>query len=245
MAHPQTFLFDLDDTLVASGTASWIACTELVNDILRNKGVRRSFTSEELARRGIGMPIDAFLSEQAAEHNFTVSADELQHIHAAADIIIREYFRQNLRPIPAVCQALAQLQRQNCPIGIVTSSSLDWIDVCIEAAQIKEFFHRDLIFSARALGVKVKPDPAVYLQALSCVSDTARVVAVEDSISGVKAASLAAVPMILGCTAFLPKDMKAEHAQHLRELGACGFFDSWEEFSGIIRKHGVAAGSYG
>jgi beta-phosphoglucomutase-like phosphatase (HAD superfamily) len=236
MAHPMTFLFDLDDTLVASGSASWIACTDLVNDILWRKGVRRHFSSEELTRRGIGIPIDTFLSDQSAQHNFELSDGELAQIHADADIIIRNYFKQHLQPVAAVCESLAQLRRRNHRIGIVTSSSSDWIDVCIEATQIKAFIDPDLIFSARARGVKVKPDPAVYIQALSSLPDRLNAIAVEDSASGITSAKRAGVPVILGCAAFLPADRKAAHVQRLRELGASLVFESWDNFDTVLEQ---------
>ena len=42
------FLFDLDDTLVDSGYAGWVACTELLNDFLQSKGAQDQYSSEYL-----------------------------------------------------------------------------------------------------------------------------------------------------------------------------------------------------
>lgn len=70
-----------------------------------------------------------------------------------------------------------------------------------------------------------KPDPDIYLRALhETRADPARTLAVEDSVTGVKAA-VAAGLKVLGYTGFA--DDKPQTAAHLKKHGALGVFDDW------------------
>jgi HAD superfamily hydrolase (TIGR01509 family) len=224
------FLFDLDDTLVGTGGVAWVACLELLNGFLECKGVQEKYSTEYLRRNCIGIPLDDFMRAQAQKHGFAVSEKELANIMAEAEPIIIDHFWQNLKPVEPVRQALSKLRAQNHDIGIVTSSSKNWIDACITATEISEFIDHRLIFSARSLAVNVKPDPAVYTHALSQLPAGIPIIAVEDSTAGIKSAVAAKVPVILGCVAFSPPDMRQQQAAALRALGAKTVFDNWDAF---------------
>lgn len=228
------FLFDLDDTLVCSGYASWIPCTALVNDFLQSKGVNETYSADDLGRTCLGIPIDSFLKTLAQRKGFSVSEKELANIVADTEPLIVDYFRNNLKPIPAVREALLQLQASKHDVGIVTSSSRSWIDACLAASNLAEFFDDRMIFSARSLKLNVKPDPAVYKQALANLPGGTHTVAVEDSVSGVRSAVAAGVPTIIGCLAFILPDMRQQHASKLGESGANAMFETWNDFLSAV-----------
>jgi HAD superfamily hydrolase (TIGR01509 family) len=230
------FLFDLDDTLVATGYASWVACTDLLNDFLRSKGLDRTYTAEELGAQCAGVPLDCFVQSLAKIYEFPLSRDELARLNAAAEPIILEYFSKNLKPDDSVRTLLAGLRRSNHNIGIVSSSSNQWIETCLTAAELREFVNVRLVFSARSMNLLVKPDPSIYRLALSALPRGCRVIAVEDSPSGVKSAVAARVPVVLGCAPFVSPETQQFHLEKLQRMGATGIFDTWENFRFVLEQ---------
>jgi HAD superfamily hydrolase (TIGR01509 family) len=176
------------------------------------------------------VPLVVFISKLAKQHGFEVSAREFVELNARAEPLILDYFASRLRPVESVRNVLEELRRNNCTIGIVSTSSHQWIDVCLRASELKDLVRTDLIFSASSESVPAKPDPTIYRMALSALPRDASVVAVEDSPSGIKSAVAAGVPTVVGCVAFGILGTRAQQATTLRQLGASAVFDDWNAF---------------
>src|SRR6185437_2080667 len=228
------FLFSLDDSLVATGYASWAACTDVLHDFLRSKGMTRTYCVEELAAQCTGITLDRFVQSLANIYKFPLTGKDLAELNAAAEPIILEYLSKNLKPDESVREVRAGLRRSNHNIGIVSSNSNEWIDTCLTAAAIRELINVRLIFSARSTQVPPKPDPSIYRLALAAIPRGTRVVAVENSPSGVTSAVIAGVAVVLGCAPFISAETQQFHLYKLQRVGATGIFDTWENFRNVL-----------
>ncbi len=101
------------------------------------------------------------------------------------ELVAREALR------PGVRQTLETAQSLGWKIGLASSSSRAWVEPHLERLGIFEFFE-DL--QTRDLVEKVKPDPALYRQALFALGvEAGEAVALEDSLNGLRAARAAGI----------------------------------------------------
>ncbi|ASA22521.1 HAD family hydrolase [Paenibacillus donghaensis] len=104
-------------------------------------------------------------------------------------------------------------------IGLATSSSTEWVEKYLDQLGIREYF--DCIRTSDHV-VNVKPDPELYIQALSCLGlKPEEAVAIEDSPNGSKAAAAAGMHCVVipnEITSFLEFDaphLKTDDLSHL------------------------------
>jgi HAD superfamily hydrolase (TIGR01509 family) len=100
-----------------------------------------------------------------------------------------------IAPRPGVTELLAELAGADVTLGVATTGSRDWVEPLLA-----HLFGPGL-FAAVVTGSEVaalKPDPAVYIEALSRLSVPAgRALAVEDSGNGLRAALAAGVGCVV------------------------------------------------
>jgi HAD superfamily hydrolase (TIGR01509 family) len=224
-------LYDCDDTLVGSEKLAFAACCSVVNRTLAHKGVQKQFTPEELCVRFVGKSFRAMIAELACEHGFIIEEDELKVLVLEEENQVIAVLSQQVQPTAGVVAVLNQLSGK-VGMAVVSSSAMRRVLACLKQADLERFFAPEHVFSAAtSLPVPTtKPDPAVYLHALSCLSVKAEsCVAVEDSKSGVLAAVRAGI-LVVGYVGGLPEHEQSERTNVLKEAGAAVVIKSWDEF---------------
>jgi HAD superfamily hydrolase (TIGR01509 family) len=103
-------------------------------------------------------------------------------------------YRERLPLLPGAVEAVKRLAG-HWPLGLASSSPRRLIDAVLESAQLTEYFRVTISTEEVEAG---KPSPAVYNEVVRRLpaSDSSRVVAIEDSSNGLRAASAAGVRVI-------------------------------------------------
>eukprot|EP00931_Biecheleriopsis_adriatica_P064844 TRINITY_DN3952_c0_g1_i1.p1 TRINITY_DN3952_c0_g1~~TRINITY_DN3952_c0_g1_i1.p1 ORF type:complete len:954 (+),score=166.17 TRINITY_DN3952_c0_g1_i1:63-2924(+) len=132
------------------------------------------------------------------------------------------YLSTAARACPGVLEALGALECMGVPFVISTTSGKPRVPVCVESANLRQFFpsDEDYIHSGESDfdPPRFKPEPDVYLKAAQSVSMKPEdCVAVEDSASGVGSAANAGIGFIVGYVggSHIPAELKEQHAQML------------------------------
>jgi HAD superfamily hydrolase (TIGR01509 family) len=176
----EAILFDFDGTLVNS-----------------REGVVRAF-SQFAARHGVnateavialfdGLTTYEIVERAKAEWSISTSFDELAKSYFA--LLATTYAR--VIESKGASLTLAALASGTRPLGLVTSAPQELVEPVLRRFGWNDFFHCK-VYGTR--GVCGKPDPALYLAALSAFGiNPTSVLAVEDSVSGVRSARAAGV----------------------------------------------------
>jgi HAD superfamily hydrolase (TIGR01509 family) len=114
----------------------------------------------------LGRPLDAGAQDQRRQRR-----DEIQAQHG---------------PRPGVLRWLSEAEGSGVPVGIASSSPLEWVEGHLDRLGLRDFFS---CVVCRDADVPAKPSPTSYLLACERLgADAGRSVAVEDSPNGVAAA---------------------------------------------------------
>jgi phosphoglycolate phosphatase len=181
-------VFDLDGTLV--DTAPDLVDT--LNVILSRHGLPA--VAYEQARLLIGGGVRPMLERALAEQGRIVPVTEIDELfetflaHYAAHIADRS------RPFPGVEQALDTLATRGCVLAVCTNK-LEWLSLrLLDALNLTPRFA--VICGQDTFGVR-KPDPDVLRQTVAAAGgDIARTVMVGDSVTDIRVAQAAGVPVI-------------------------------------------------
>jgi len=122
-------------------------------------------------------------------------------------------------------EVLSYLRDGSFEYALVSNSSLQRLSACLTAAALNGYFPSDQIFSAHDSlpAARPKPLPDIYLHAVSYLeAEVSDCVAVEDSISGVKAAVAAGIGQIIGYVGgtHISDDERRSRADALQLVGA-------------------------
>lgn len=135
------------------------------------------------------------------------------------------------RPCAGVVALIESARERGLKLAVASSSSRKWVLRWLDQFNLSRHFD---VLSNRDDVEKVKPDPALYLQALARLEVTApEAVAFEDSLNGLRAARAAGI-----FTVVVPNPM----TRHLPLEEADLLLDSLESFS-LARAGGGASGS--
>ncbi|WP_246070718.1 HAD family hydrolase [Paenibacillus kobensis] len=191
----QAVLFDFDGLIIDTETAWFESFAQLYNEHGHELAL-------EQFSKCIGTSIDAFDPYQnLIELGVGLSREELNSV-------VKQHYQSRMAGAdlrPGVRDYLAHAKEAGLRIAVVSSSHLEWIESYLEQFQLSGYF--DALVTAD-LVEKVKPDPALYLHALKTLGITAdEAIAFEDSLNGLKAASLAGIRCFIvpnSVTASLP-----------------------------------------
>ncbi len=171
----QCLVLDFDGTIFDTERSNYLAWAELwrahgheldLTAWQRTIGAVESFDPEVELETRLGRTIDVRHHERRRQHR-----DEL---HA------------QLGPRPGVRRWLDDARRLDVPVGIASSSPVNWVEGHLDDLGLRACF-RTLVCRREGLAVKPAPDP--YLTACEELgSDPGRSVAVEDSPHGVTSA---------------------------------------------------------
>jgi beta-phosphoglucomutase-like phosphatase (HAD superfamily) len=238
----RALLLDADDCLFPSERPAFEASTEVTNRLLDRLGIDLRFSPDELRARAVGRNFRATATDLAAEHGMLLDDGELERWVGEERRAVTERLRRALSPDPAVREPVAALA-ERYRLAVVSSSALERLDACFEATGLGDLLPPEVRFSAEdSLPAPAsKPDPAVYALAGRELAVTgAEAVAVEDSVSGTRSATLAGFPVV-GMLLFVDESEREARAAALREAGAARVVDSWRELAALLAAESAAA----
>jgi len=145
---------------------------------------------------------------------------QIAYYGARKDEIFRR-FTQHTRPVRGVVDLLEALSRAGIRVAMATSASYRRAHGTLTELSLSAYF--DAIVTGEEVS-RGKPDPAIYRLVAKRLNETPEnLLAVEDSVSGVKSARNAGMRCLgIAC---------AERAQQLRAAGADPVISDFESFS--------------
>ncbi|MBP0598410.1 HAD-IA family hydrolase [Herbaspirillum sp. LeCh32-8] len=171
----------------------------------------------------LGMYTDLLLGELDAEFDLSLTAPQIVRIHET----VGRACGDEAQPVPGIAEALQAIR---LPRAVASNSDAPRIENGLRRCGLYGQFE-GRIYSAHDVG-KPKPAPDVYLAAAAGFGvDPERCVAIDDSVTGVRAAAAAGMH-VLGFTG-VAHDRKAM-ARQLKEAGAHKVFDDMRQFPELI-----------
>lgn len=200
----ETLIFDCDGVLVDSEVIAEATLVEQLREWLPD------LQPDTLLRNALGMTTENILRhlEQLSAHK--LPADALPRI----DLAIETRLARDLKAIAGVTETLGQL---DLPLAIVSNSSRRRVLGSLGTTGLDVWLGSAPLFTAEQVPLP-KPDPGVYRLAareLGCKPEDCLVV--EDSVSGVSAASAAGMTVI---GFYGASHIGAGHEQRLLDAGA-------------------------
>lgn len=174
---PALLIFDCDGVLVDSEVIS----AHVVADVLGQAGL--PIDVERVYRDFLGRSMESLRAAVARDFDFAIGETEMNEIR----LRMQTRIRRELRSIPGIATALAQLPQARC---VASSSRPERIRLSLETTGLLELFEPN-IFSATMVA-SGKPAPDLFLHAARSMgySPDACIV-IEDSPAGVNAAKRA------------------------------------------------------
>jgi HAD superfamily hydrolase (TIGR01509 family) len=177
-------LIDLDGTLANSIKALEIAYI----DFLKIHGIKG--THDEFVQLS-GPSLQEIIEKLKEKYQLRPSIAELYAVYLK---ILKYIYAEEIKPNQGAYDFLLQLQEATVTMALVTSAPRLLADIFLKTHNWQHFF-QSLITGD---DIKIsKPNPAIYLEALSILSISAdQAVAIEDSVNGVKAAVDAGIGVV-------------------------------------------------
>jgi beta-phosphoglucomutase-like phosphatase (HAD superfamily) len=241
-ANVEVLLCDADGSLFPSEDPAFEASTEVTNRLLAELGIERRFTPAELRAEAMGRNFRSTALDLAARHGAALDPAELERFVEEERHAVMARLGRVLAPDPDVLRPLTELA-SHVELAVVSSSATSRLDACFRATGLSGLFPPDVRFSAEdSLPVPAsKPDPAVYLFAGRALGvSSARALAVEDAVAGVRSAVAAGFP-VAGNLAFVAADEREQRRADLSDAGAGLVVESWWELSEVLGVAPLAA----
>ncbi|TVY49036.1 6-phosphogluconate phosphatase [Lachnellula occidentalis] len=235
MAKITTILFDCDNTLVLSEDLAFEACADLVNEILASRNIRSRFTGAQLQKDFVGQSFQNMMKSLKSQYKYEyqISDDELDDFATMEDDRVIIKLEEKLTPCAGITAELEQLlEAGSYHLSVVSGSALRRIQASLGKVGFDKYFRHNAIFSATnsLQNPTSKPDPAVYVHALEVLRKSpGECVAIEDSRSGVMAASRAGIKTI-GYTGCYDDHEQEKMRMTLVECGCVVVMDHWKDF---------------
>lgn len=181
---PKALLIDLDGTLIDTIPMLY----EAYVGFLRHYGV-------------LGTPKEFQSLMGPSLSEIIVILQERYHINEERSILLDVYqqglveaYEQRVVFFPYALETMRYAQKQHIKLALVTSSEKHFIKAFVKGAGLNSLF--DAVVYPQD-GVRSKPFPDLFLNALKSLKLTAsEVLAIEDSINGVQAATSAEIPTL-------------------------------------------------
>src|SRR4028118_1636768 len=194
--HDLVVLFDHDGTVVDSETIALKSAWRLTNEVAREFPGATHYELEEFVKSFAGKPYREILKTIYADASVTLSDRNIDALVAEEEKRAIKRLSVEAKATEGTPQVLSYLRDGEFEYALVSNSSLQRLSACLGAAALTDYFPSEQIFSAHdSLPVpRPKPLPDIYLHAVKCLgAEVSDCVAVEDSLSGVKAAVAAGI----------------------------------------------------
>ena len=231
-------LCDADGNLFASEEPAFAASCVVVNRLLADHGIERTFTPDELRAWALGRNFRGMATDLVPE----VDPEALERWIDEERRTVTAHLAEVLRPDPAVTGPLTHLATRH-RLAIVSSSARSRLAACCAATGLDDLFPPDVHFSAEdSLPVPTsKPDPAIYRHAGRELGVSGgEALAVEDATAGVLSAVAAGFETI-GNLQFVASGERDARRDALLAAGASVVVGSWAEIVELLESRGHPA----
>ncbi len=133
----------------------------------------------------------------------SLSDSEVSRMGEEKEALYRKIYSEHLVPVQGLIPLLQRLKRNGLKLGVATSSPLSNLDFVLDRLELRSYF--DVLVYDNLI-THGKPDPEIYLKALSLLNvDPDHCIVVEDSIHGAEAAKAAGCKVIGLLTSLTPE----------------------------------------
>jgi beta-phosphoglucomutase len=219
MKKPKAVIFDMDGVLV--DTEPFHVQTE--KRMFRKMGLN---ISDEEHAGYMGTATDVMWKQIAGKRNISLDIAEITALTIQEGLPIF-YSLENIEPMPGLVDLLDELNANNIPMAVASSSDTETIRVILEKSGLKKYFQHAV--SSSQVG-KSKPEPDVFLHAAKLLGvSPENCVVFEDSKNGIKAAKAAGMFCIAYSGANSGEqdrshaDMQIDDYDELRNFNGRGF----------------------
>ena len=213
-------LFDCDDTLVKSEKIAMGVAIDVIANVIEAQKPTANLNREQLVRDYAGWHFHKMITDLGEQHGVKLDIPTLDELKIGQTL---EALKE-VEELPGTTAAIERLRSHGVKVAVVTSSEFSRVNLCLEQTNLNRLFPEDHKFSAHdsITPPKHKPDPAVYNLAVTSLGlDKNSTIAIEDSLSGVKSADSAGLPVIgIVGSDLLPDAMRPDRAKLLIENGA-------------------------
>lgn len=186
----KALIFDFDGTILDTETAEFRRWQELYS------------------RHGLELQLGEWQQGIGTWGSYDPWASLPQHVQSRRDELYASLREQILADIneldvrPGVRALIEEAHERGFDLAIATSSDRAWVGEWLTRHDLARYFP---ILSTQDDVARVKPDPEVYVKALSGLGHAARhAIAIEDSLNGATAAVAAGIPVVV-----VPNDVTA------------------------------------
>lgn len=233
--HFNLLAFDLDDTLIDTGSVSIPNAVEMIN---AEFGV--PVTVEDWYKHGgyMGKAGQPLLDAIADDYGVTMPLERFLELRKA---YLHKQLERGLHPAPGVVDVLAELHRRGRLVCVCTNSVAERAAITLSRAMTNDAIHLPDVFKERVYSalpatdaMQPKPAPHVYQWAAKVLAvDPARALTVEDTPTGIQAA-VAAGYTAVGYVG-LARDHDRQEAS-LRAAGAHHIIRHWDEYLPLLER---------
>src|ERR671932_231519 len=232
-------LFDHDGTVVDSETIALKSAWRLTNEVAREFPGAQHYQLEDFVKSFAGKPYREILKQIYPDSVTTLNERDIDRLVAQEEKRAIERLSVEAKATEGTPEVLSYLSDDGFEFALVSNSSLDRLSACLTAASLTNYFPSERIFSAHdSLPVpRPKPLPDIYLHAVKCLdAEVSSCVAVEDSLSGVRAAVAAGIGEIIGYVGgtHISEDERRSRADALVSAGAQKVIERMHDIIGLL-----------
>jgi beta-phosphoglucomutase-like phosphatase (HAD superfamily) len=237
--HDLVVLFDHDGTVVDSETIALKSAWSLTNEVAREFPGAQYYDLEDFVKRFAGKPYREILKKLYPDSLTSLNERDIDRLVAEEEKRAIERLTIEAKATVGTPQVLSSLRDDGVEYALVSNSSLQRLSACLSSAALTDYFPSEQIFSAHdSLPVpQPKPLPDIYLHAVKCLdAEVSDCVAVEDSLSGVRAAVAAGIGQIIGYVGgtHISEDERSSRADALVSAGAGQVIDRMDDLIGLL-----------
>ena len=237
--HHKMILFDHDGTVVDSETIALKSAWRLTNEVAIEFPSDRRYNLEEFVKSFAGKPYREILKKLYADSLTTLNEEDIDRLVAEEEKRAIERLSVEAKATVGTPEVLSYLRDGGFEYALVSNSSLQRLSACLNAAALTDYFPSQQVFSAHDSlpAARPKPLPDIYLHAAKCLdADVSGCVAVEDSLSGVKAAVAAGIGQIIGYVGgtHISEEERSSLADALVSAGAGQVIDRMQDLIGLL-----------
>lgn len=232
-------LFDHDGTVVDSEIVALKSAWKLTIEIADEFPGARFYELPDFIKHFAGKPYREILAQIYVDAPLALSEADIQRLVLEEEDRAIEQLSLEAKPTTGTPDVLSNLHDRQVEFALVSNSSLRRLEACLAAADLTGYFSHDRVFSAHdSLPVRrPKPLPDIYLYAAKCLNtEISNCIAVEDSISGVKSAVAAGIPLIVGYVggAHITENERNDRAAVLQSAGVRSIIESMSELTQFL-----------
>jgi HAD superfamily hydrolase (TIGR01509 family) len=239
LRHDKVVLFDHDGTVVDSEIIALESAWRLTNEVARDFAGAQHYELEDFVKSFAGKPYRQILASIYADSFTTLNERDIDRLVAQEEKRAIERLSVHATATTGTPEVLSYLRDDGFEFALVSNSSLQRLSACLTAAALTDYFPSELVFSAHdSLPVpRPKPLPDIYVHAVKCLdADVSDCVAIEDSLSGVRAAVAAGIGQIIGYVGgtHITEDERRSRADALVSAGAQQVIERMHDLIGLL-----------